>query len=387
MTANWTSRLRVETALSHKEPDRVPTDLSITLNSYVRLREYLGLPVEEHIEADRFYEVRPSLDLLDVLGVDMTFVRLRSPQGIATPPPLPDGTVRDAWGIGRKQIQLPNGSYLNEVVYSPWSNLAPEDIDLNSYDWPDPHAPGYDDGLAEEAHHLFEDTSLALMGRFGGPILEMGAYLRGFEQWLMDLVLHPQFCRDLLEIVADIQIALDSIGIKAAGRYLTVFKLSGEDLGMQDRPLFSMRTWREVIYPPLARRWRAARQNLDQNDGRHVKLMLHSDGAIRPFIPDIMAAGVDLLDPVQGVCEGMALAQLKRDFGENLAFHGSVNTQGPLPFGAPADVEQEVRNNIQALGKGGGLILAPSHFLQPDVPSENIVALYQASKEHGIYPL
>jgi uroporphyrinogen decarboxylase len=383
----WTSRGRVEAALDHREADRVPTDLSITLDAYVRLREWLGLPVDEEVQADRFFEVRPSLDVLEALSVDMTFIKLRSPRDWETPPPLEDESVLDIWGVGRRLVELPTGSHLWEVTYSPWGHLSPTDINLATYPWPDPHAQGIVDGLEEEARDLYENTDLALMGRFGGPILEIAAYLRGFEQWLLDLLLYPDFARDVLEVIADIQIALDRKGIEAAGKYLSVFKVSGEDLGMQDRPLFSPRIWNETLYPVLERRWKAAREALDHNGAAHVKIMLHSDGAIRPFIPDIIAAGVEVLDPVQGVCAGMELAGLKRDFGDRLAFHGSVDTQFTLPFGRPEDVQAAAVRSMEALGHGGGLILGSSHFIQSDVPPENVVALFKTAQQYGRYPL
>lgn len=385
ISEQWTSRKRVETALDHQEPDRVPLDLSITLNAYIALREHLGLPPEENINSDRFYEVRPSLDLLKELGVDMTWVRLRGSKNWTPPPPLPDGSVLDAWGIGRKLIKLPGGSYLNEVSHSPLANLDPSEINLDEYPWPDPYDSGFTEGLEEEARRLYEETDFALMGRFGGPVMELGTYLRGFEQWLMDLVIYPDFTRDMLNRIADIQIALDEAGIKAAGKYLSVFKVSGEDLGMQDRALFSMKVWKELIYPILSRRWRSAREALDKYEASHVKIMLHSDGAIRPFIPDVIEAGIDLLDPIQDACTGMKLDGLKNDFGDTLSFHGSVDTQYFLPFGTPQEVAQETKRCVNALGKGGGLILGPSHFIQPDVPPENVVAMYRTAQEFGRY--
>ncbi len=97
-------------------------------------------------------------------------------------------------------------------------------------------------------------------------------------------------------------------GIREAGRYLSIFKLSGEDLGMQDRPLFSQQVWQEILRPILSRRWKAARRALDRYQAGHVKLMLHSDGAIRTFIPDLIADGVEVLDPIQTMCAGMDVA-------------------------------------------------------------------------------
>ena len=385
MKEHWTSRRRVEAALNHQEADRVPLDINITLNAYLALREYLGLPKEENVSADRFFEVLPSHDLLEALGVDLTYVKLRGSSTWSPPPPLDDGSILDPWGVGRKLIELPGGSYLNEVSFCPLEGMDPSEINLNDYPWPDPYDPGFTVGLEEEARRLYQDTDFALMGRFGGPVMELGTYLRGFETWLMDLVLYPEFSRELLERIADIQIALDEAGIKAAGRYLSIFKLSGEDLGTQTSTLFSYQVWQDIVYPVLSRRWKAARKALDEHGGSHVKLMLHSDGAFRPFIPDIIDAGVDVLDPIQGVCPGMELDGLKADFGRELVFHGSVDTQYYLPRGSVQEVEEETRRCIDALGKGGGLILGPSHFVQPDVPPRNVEAMYRTAREYGKY--
>ncbi|UCG26325.1 MAG: uroporphyrinogen decarboxylase [Chloroflexota bacterium] len=387
MKEEWTSRRRVETALSHQEPDRVPTDLTITRVPYRRLRAHLGLPAEENIESDRFGEVRPGLDVLQALGIDMTFVKLRGPAHWTPPKPLINGISLDEWGVGRKAITLADGSTLFEVVLSPLSDLQPRQIDLDNYPWPNPSDPGRVSGLETDARRLYEQTDLALMGRFGGTILEQASFLRGYEQWLMDLVLHPEFARDLMNRIADIQIALDEAGIRAAGRFLTVFKLSGEDLGMQDRPLFSPDVWHETLRPVLTRRWAAARSALDRYGAGHVKLMLHSDGAIRTFIPDLIEAGIDILDPVQVYCQGMEATELKTEFGSKLAFHGAIDTQRLLPFATVGEVESEVVRMIKALGSGGGFILAPVHNVQPDVPPGNIVAVYRAAHEYGRYPL
>lgn len=385
MPSEWTSRKRVEAALNHQEADRVPLDINITLNAYLALKEYLGLTEEKDPAADRFFEVRPSHDLLEALGVDITYVKLRGSSSWEQPPPLPDGSVLDPWGVGRKLIELPDGSFLNEISYCPLADQDPADIQLEDYPWPDPHNPGFTQGLEEEAKNLYQDTDLAILGRFGGPIMEIGTYLRGFENWLMDLVLYPDFSRELLERITDIQIALDQAGIKAAGKYLSIFKLSGEDLGTQTSTLFSYQIWEEIIYPALSRRWKAARKALDENGASHVKMMLHSDGAFRPFIQDIINAGVDVLDPIQGYCPGMELEGLKRDFGEDLVFHGGVDTQYYLPRGSVQEVKDETKRCIDVLGQGGGLILAPSHFIQPDVPPENAAAMYKTAREYGKY--
>lgn len=384
MSETWTSRKRVEAAINFQEPDRVPIDLTITTKPYIGLRKALGLPPEQNLKASSFTEVTPHPEVLQALGIDLTFVKLRKPQGWSAPPPLADGTALDEWGVGRKRIFISDDVFLNEVSFSPLLDVS---IDaLEDYPWPDPHDPGRTRDLEVDARRLYEETDLAIMGRFGGTILEQAAYLRGWEQWLMDMVMNRAFAKKLLDIIADIQIILDQRGIESAGKYLSIFKLSGEDFGMQDRPLFSMAVWRELVLPVLKRRWRAARQALDEY-APDVRLMLHSDGAIRPFIPDIIESGVHILDPIQPHCEGMELYGLKRDFGDRLVFHGAVDTQRVLPFGNMAQVEAETLRCIDALGRGGGYILAPVHNVQADVPPENLIAMCRTVQEHGRYPI
>jgi uroporphyrinogen decarboxylase len=370
--------------MNFREPDRVPIDLTITTKPYIGLRAALGMPPEEHLRASAFTEVTPHLEVLEALGIDLTFVKLRKPHNWQAPPPLADGSTMDEWGVGRKRVFISEDVFLNEVSYSPLAEATIDD--LERYPWPDPHDPGRTENLEVDARTIFEETDLALMGRFGGTVLEQAAYLRGWEQWLMDMVINVDFARRLLDIIADIQIILDRRGIEAAGEYLSIFKLSGEDFGMQDRPLFSMKTWDELVRPVLERRWRAARVALDEF-APHVKLMLHSDGAIRPFIPDIIECGIDILDPIQPHCEGMELYGLKRDFGDQLVFHGAIDTQKALPFGTPEEVTAETLRCIDALGRGGGYILAPVHNVQADVPPENLIAMCEAVKNHGKYPL
>jgi uroporphyrinogen decarboxylase len=383
---NWTSRQRVIAALEHRESDRVPVDVTIHGIAYRRLRASLGLP-EDNQKGDRFGEVQPAFDLLKKLGVDMTFIRLRGPSLWKAPATTEDGIEFDQWGVGQRRIEVPGAGSLLEAVRSPLANLDPGDINLEAYQWPNPRDPGRVAGLAEEARRTYEETDLAIMGRFGGTIMEQATFLRGYEQWMMDLALYPAFARDLMNRIADIQIALDEAGIREAGRYLTVLKLSGEDLGSQRSPLFSQKTWQEILRPILSRRWKAARAALDSHDASHVKLMLHSDGAIRPFLNDLIEDGVDCIDPVQVQCEGMQADGLKKDFGQKLTFHGGIDTQRLLPFGSADEVHREVQRCIRALAPGGGFILTPMHNVQPDVPAENILAMCEAARTHGRYPL
>lgn len=384
--ADLTSRERVAKALRHEEPDRVPLNISFTLDAYVKLREHLGLPADASARVDRLSETRPAMDLVERLGIDMTYLRLRSAPARHELVPSQPGNAVDEWGAEHGTIDLPSGSQLTEVVRSPFEGIPAGDVDLDSWVWPDPHDPVRVAGLAEEARKLHAETDLAIMGRFGGPILETAFYLRGFQQWMEDLVLEPEFASDLLNRVADIMIELDAAGIRAAGASLTVLRVSGEDLGMQDRPLFSPGIWRDILRPVLARRWRAARRLLDEV-APDVHILLHSDGSFRPYIPDLIEDGIEVLDPLQVHVPGMDAEGLKRDFGPQLSFHGAIDTQDLLPFKSPADVTVETERCIRTLGVHGGYILAPVHNVQPDVPPENLMAMVETVHRAGRYPL
>jgi uroporphyrinogen decarboxylase len=379
----WTSRERVVAALEHREPDRVPVDFNPLLDFYVELKGYLDLEIDESPRPNSAMEVVPHPDVLGALGVDIISVKL----GRATDarPPEPRGDlIMDAWGVGRREVRQPAGGRYLEAVYHPLADATL--ADLETYPWPAADARGLGEGAEREAKRLFEDTDLALVGRFGGPIIELPIYLCGFERWLVILASDPEFAGALLDKITDIQIALDRVGLQATARYLQMFKVSGEDLGMQTGPLYSPKTYQQVMLPRLRRRWRAARELLDRLNPS-VKIMLHSCGGIRPFIPSFIEAGIQVLDPIQPGAAGMDSAGLKLDFGHHLSFHGGVDIQHVLPFGTEGEVAREVQRCIRALASGGGYILAPAHTVQADVPPANLVAMCRAAHEFGRYPI
>lgn len=378
-----TSRERVTKAMNHQEPDSVPVDLNPLYDFYVQLKDYLGLEIEEKIGHNLAMEVIPHPEVLKKLGVDLTAVKLGSVKG-AVKEERSDGLVMDDWGILYKLVNQPGGGRYYEVVHSPLKDATLKDLD--NYPWPVPDLPGRGEGAEAAAKHLFEDTDLAIMGRFGGAITEIALYMLGMENWMMRLAMDPEFIHVLLTKIADIQIALDRIGLEATAKYLTIYKASGEDLGMQTGPMYSPKMFREMFLPYFTRRFQAAREYLDEvNPG--VKIMLHSCGSIRRFLPDLIEAGVEIIDPVQPHAAEMDTAELKKDFGDNLTFHGAVDIQQVLPFGTADEIDYEVKERILTLGKGGGYILAPAHNVQADVPPKNIVRMCEAVGKFGSYPL
>lgn len=378
-----TSRERIIAAINHEEPDRVPLDLNPLYDFYVELKKYLRLNIEETIKHNLAMEVIPHPDVLKKLNVDVISVKLGSPKTKSSET-RSDGLVKDAWGVLYKMVSQPGGGRYYEVVDSPLKDATIED--LEKYPWPEADLPGRGEGAEENAKRLFEDTDLALLGRFGGPITETALYLLGMENWMMRLAQDPDFIWALLEKITDIQIALDRIGLEATAKYLQIYKASGEDLGMQTGPLYSPKMFEKQLLPHLERRFKAAKKYLREANPS-VKVMLHSCGSIRKFVPDLIEAGIDIIDPIQPHAAGMDSTGLKNDFGDRITFHGGIDIQEVLPFGTEEDIEAEVKRRIRGLGVGGGYILAPAHNVQADVPPKNLVVMYQAALKYGKYPI
>jgi uroporphyrinogen decarboxylase len=382
----WTSRERVVAAINHREPDRVPIDVQCGLDFYLNLKAYLSLDFEEELAPSFHREVVPHPIVCEKMGWDAVSVKLVNPKKHYSSAEQAADEFVDAWGVGRKRISPSGGGSLLEAVSHPLAEAATLD-DLEAYDWPDPFVPGMGEATEKKVRGLFENTDLALIGRFGGTIIETAIDLMGFETWLVATVTNAEFAGALLDRITDTAIKLDRLGLEAAGKYLQIFKVSGDDLGMQTGPLYSPKIFRELLLPRLKRRWGAARKYIDEHLDPSMPLMFHTDGGIRPFIPDMIKAGLKVLNPVQPNCAGMDTAGLKRDFGEQLVFHGGIDVQNVLPFGSVDDVRADVYRRIMDLGPGGGYILSPSHFVQADISPENIVAMTEAAHEFGQYPL
>jgi uroporphyrinogen decarboxylase len=381
----WTSRERIIAAINHREPDRVPIDVQAGLDFYLRLKEYLGLDFHEDLRPSYFREVIPHPKVCAALGWDAISVKLINPKrkysiADADVPELVDG-----WGVKRKRYYPSGGGSLLEAVYHPLADATMDDLD--GYPWPDPDLDGIAAATEAEAKRLYEETDLALIGRFGGTLIETAIDLLGFEKWLMTTASDPEFAGTLLDKITEIAIRLDRLGLEAAGKYIQIFKVSGDDLGMQTGPLYSPKIFREILLPRLRRRWQAARKYIDEHIDPPIPLMFHTDGGVRPFIPDMIEGGIEILNPVQPNCAGMETAALKRDFGDQLTFHGAIDVQNVLPFGSVDEVKSAVRQRIADLAPGGGYILSPSHFVQADTPPENIVAMTEAAHMYGKYPI
>ncbi len=384
MNAEMTPRERVMATLNHQEPDRVPVDLGqaggdgITSVAYQNLVRYLGLPERPIRIKHKFaQEALVDEDVLRRLRVDFRFVEPGAPDGWADVQ-IGGNSYQDEWGVIRS---MPAGGYYYDLTGSPLSADGTMGA-IDRHRWPDPEDPGRYRGLREQARRLHEETDYAVVANLNCSFFLRCFELRGWENFYMDLAANTEFAEALMDRYLDIRLAIAGRALEEIGQYVDVIMATSDDLGMIDRPLLSPPMYRRLIKPRQKRTFDFFRQRTD------AKLFYHNDGAIYQFIPDFIEIGVDALNPIQVSATGMGdTKKLKAEFGEKLTFWGAIDTHEVLPNGTPDDVRAEVRQRIQDLGHGGGYVVCSVHNIQPEVPPENVVAMFDAAHELGRYPL
>jgi uroporphyrinogen decarboxylase len=248
--------------------------------------------------------------------------------------------------------------------------------DLEAFPWPDPDHPGMFSGLAEQARQWYENSDY-VVGADGIKVgvLQIAAQLRGYDKLFMDFALNPSLAEALLEKITDLICQMYIRYMSAVGPYVQVVVIT-DDQGTQKSLMISPAMFRRFIKPNLRRVIEAIKTTAE------AKVLMHCDGAIRPIIPDLIAIGVDVLNPIQTVVKGLEdTRSLKEEFGEQICFHGAIDVQQFLPNATPETVRQEVARRTHDLGAGGGFILAPCHNINRDTPLKNIVALFAAGQE------
>lgn len=385
-TARADARTRVLAALAHREADRVPFDLGasrstgIHVAAYRALRDALGLPpVESEVPDFAQQLARVDRDVLDRMGIDARGVFPR-PGSTYERVVVDDGrylSFRDEFGIGRRRSK-DGGLYFDAYAHPLAGDI--DDADVDRYPWPDPTDPARYEGMAEEARRIVEEEGRAV---YVVPICtgltEVYFRLRGFEDGYMDLAANPDLAARIMDRILSIKLAYWERVLDALGDWIDLAGES-EDLGGQQWPLFSPAIYRRLVKPRQAELFGLihARSN--------ARVSLHSCGAIRSLIPDLIEVGVDVLNPVQVSAAGMDTAELKREFGADLTFWGGgVDTQRVLPMGTPGEVRDEVRRRIEDLKPGGGFVFAAVHNVQADVPTENLLAMWETLREYGAY--
>ena len=403
-----TSRERVLTALNHREPDRVPVDLSghrssgISAITYPKLRAALGLPPR----ITRVYDPIQQLaivadDVLERFHIDT--IELGRAFALADQDwadwVLPDGTPcqMPAWALperadhewivrsktGRVIARMPDGALYFEQTHFPF--LEKDDLDhipeaFAECMWttvaspPGPLVAGPDGNaiLAAGARRLRRQTDRAILGLFGGNLLEVGQFLYRNDNFLMLLAGDPRRAHQFLDKVVALHLAKLESYLGAVGDCIDII-VFGDDLGMQTGPQVSPAMYREFFKPRHRLLWQRAKQLAG------VKVMLHCCGGVRELLPDLIDAGLDAINPVQITCRGMDPAGLKKDFGRDLAFWGGgCDTRDIFSHATPAQVRDHVRRLVALWRPGGGYVFQQVHNILANVPPENILAMFEA---------
>lgn len=291
------------------------------------------------------------------------------PERIAGYVRAPLGEVAfDEWGIGRWRSST--GATVDHI--HPLANVTSA-REVEAYPFPDLSEPWRHIDLEEQIAQIHAQ-GLAAVGQMSQTVWETAMLMRGVDNLLMDLVQNEAVAAALIERITHLR-CLQARRFAEAG--IDILRL-GDDVGTQRGLLMSPATWRRWLKPGLQTIIASATA---VRPGLPIKY--HSDGKIEPIIPDLIEAGVTILNPVQP--EAMDPVAIKDAYGDRLAFWGTIGTQTTMPLGTPETVRATVRRMIETVGEGGGLVLAPTHSIERDVPWENILAFYEAADEYGAY--
>jgi uroporphyrinogen decarboxylase len=339
-----TPRQRVQVALSRETPDHTPRDFWAEEPTWRRLMAHVG-----HNDRDL---------LLDTLGIDVRHIAAVEPAERS----IDGGLFQNFWGERYVYRTTPWGPMREDV---PGALAGAKRLhDLQSFAWPTPDQ--FDYSSLADACRRYQPYAL----QYGfADVWQRPALLRGWEGMFLDMVERPEWVHFLCRKFTDFYLEDYARAAEATGGRIDLYLLIS-DLGSQNGPLISRRMFLEFVAPYL----KEMTDCIHRLDGR---VLFHSCGAINPLIPDLIALGIDVLDPIQPVGLDMAPERLKSEFGNRLCFHGGIDMQQLLPYGSPAEIRAEVRRYCNSLGRGGGYILGPAHLFQPDVPPENILAVYQ----------
>jgi uroporphyrinogen decarboxylase len=381
-----THRERVNLALNHEQPDRVPIDLggscvtSISASTYTTLRQYLGVSQRETRISETVQQIAwVDEDILEILGVDVIPLWANAPKGYK---PVfcyeSDGTVSFIDEFGATLHKPANCCYFEWCQFP----LSEPSIDsLKAMLWPDVEDPARYAGLRERAFKLRNQTDYAIFGMApcGHDLFNQLLRVRGMVEGLSDLLLNEEFVEAFLSRLTATIIRAQELFLDEVGDLIDVH-FAADDLSGQTGPLISPKLYRKLIKPRWAQIIKAIKSKTK------AKISYHSCGAITEFIPDLIDIGIDIINPVQVSAVGMDTADLKRKYGKHLCFWGGgCDTQHILPFETPKNVVAETCRRIKDLAPGGGFVFNPVHNIQHGVPPINIMAMFSAAQQCGQY--
>lgn len=400
-------RERVLCALNHQEPDRVPVDLGgtnvtgISAIAYKNFKSYLGLNGREIRVFDTYQQLADvEEEILRTVRSDVRSVMIQAEE--FKPGKLTDGSpceIPVKWNpqyrddgaqiiLNRRgdiiAIRPPETEFFQQI-YEPLRECeSVDDLDRHTEDiinWDMPeHSDMTFEDMGEVAREIREQTDYLLVGgNFCAHILAASQFLRGWDVFLLDLLERPAFAESLMDRMANAHCERFDRYWNCLGQYLDVVAVH-DDLGTQIAPMLSPELYRKMIKPYHKKVY----SYIKKKSGAFV--FLHSDGSIYQLIPDLIEAGVDILNPVQYTTVDMDTKKLKKEFGDILVFWGGgCDTQTILPRGTREEVRDEVKRRIDDLAPGGGFVFSQVHNILSEVPPENIMAMYEAVWEFGKY--
>jgi uroporphyrinogen decarboxylase len=344
------SKERVLAAIRHKETDRIPITFDAEKEVYAALYDHLGIDTKEA--------------LFDRLCVDTWMI-------------LPGNFIYTAeengkrekttiWGYRTKVAEYSGGTY-DEVCFNPLAGKN-EIEDIKAHRWPSP-------GILDFSHFPQEAeqySNRAVIGVFTWGVYFIASFVRGMEDLMMDFALRKDYAHCLIKTISEISSSALNTMLESYGDGIDIVYMA-DDYCSQQAPLFSPATFQEFVAPYL-------RELVEITHKYNKRFLLHCCGAVRPLLPMIIDAGVDMLEPIQIRAEGMDPCGLKRDFGKDLCFYGGIDLQQILRKGTSQQVADEAKRLIDILGENGGYIIGPGHtYIQIDAPLENIMAMYETA--------
>jgi len=360
-----TAHDRFRAACAHRASDRTPVDYLAHPEADRKLRAALGVTTER--------------ELLDRLGCDFFYLPGRDISQNEGALPFYKHASRLTFSAGERTCPLGirwrrsayNSKFaVDEAITGPFAESVTA-ADILAFPWP--RATDFDfSSLQAEAD---ANCDRVRVGGLWTGILGDSYRMFGFERFLYSLAAAPELVHTLVDRMTAMCLELNDTYFAALKGRLDVW-FFGNDFGSQEALLFSRDMWAEFFLENLKRLTALAHS-------QGLKVMMHSCGAIAELIPLLIEAGVDILDPIQVTAKGMVPADLKVRFGERIVFHGGIDTQQILPFGTRGQVAAHVRETVAALGRDGGYIFAPSQILGPDIPTANLITMYDTINKKG----
>lgn len=358
MKKQMSSKERVRTAFARQEPDRVPINYFANPGIDRRIKKHFGLD-EGDVEG-----------LRQALRVD--FRTVAAPYiGPKLHEDVPDRSV-DIWGIHRRWIEHGTGGYWDYCDF-PLRDATLEEVEA----WPMPSPDDFDySGVAEGCRGM-KDYCVVAGGAGTGDIINSTGMIRTMEQVLVDLLTDDPACLRYIDRKVSVQLEVTHRTLEAAKGGIDLLWM-GEDLGTQKGPLISLELYRKHLRP-------RHQKFVDLAKHHGIPVTIHSCGSSSWAFDDFVEMGIGAVDTLQPEAKDMAPAYLKKRFGDRLAFHGCISTAGPVATGAVQDTVDNVRETLDIMMPGGGYALAPTHQLQDNSRTENVVAVYEAAYKYGRY--